>query len=199
MKVFLFLYPIEQYFTSTSNAHVLRRIRQRGLSVSYLNDIIHERYRKEKYQVVWMLFGNLTDIRIPDRSSLSHYIHTQDGDIFVSSGVAYEGTAGHQPNPEFVLSQLPSKITHLVLGGFHQWDCVDKMGRFAYELRIPVIVDEDTTDHFLLAMSRFGKIPLLRPLHAAVDNVMKKNGLATREMIVQQRSEKPWFAQPTVR
>lgn len=199
MKVFLFLYPIEQYFSNSSNQHVLRRIRERRLSVRYLNDIIQERYRKKGYQVAWMFFGGLADTHVPDTSLLSHYVDTKDGDIFVSSGVAYEGKEGHRPNPQFVFSQLPQKITHLVLGGFHQWDCVDKVGRFVHERGIPVVVDEDTTDHFLIAMSRFGEIPLVRPLHCAVDTVMKKTPPEMREMIVQQRSEKPWFAQPTVR
>ena len=179
----------------------IRKIRDRGLKPSHLNDIIHARYRKEGYQVTWALFGSVTDARVPDMSSLSRRIDRRDGDTFVSSGIAFEHvTTKRRPDPHFILSQLPRRITHLVIGGFHQWDCVDKMGECAYECGIPVIVDDDTTHLFFSTTALFGEIPLVRPLHSAVDNLIRNTSSSgMKEAIVVERAGKPWFAQPTVR
>ena len=49
------------------------------------------------------------------------------------------------PDNSFILNQIPFE-SHLVVSGFHVWDCVDKFARYAYEKGLNVLVDEDLTE-----------------------------------------------------
>ena len=94
------------------------------------------------------------------------------------------------PNPNFILNQLPPH-ERLVLGGFHHWDCVDKVARESYKRGIDTFVDEDTTNHFFGRVS-FGSIPLIRK-----DWTLKELGIPDKlyEYAVEERSDKPWLVQ----
>jgi hypothetical protein len=202
MKVFLFLYPIEECFTHGSIAQALVRFRKRRLDPDYINEIIRARYREKGYRITWLLFSDPCDVSVPDFSSLSLRMRTTDGDTFLPCGVDADRHYKERlyPDPNAILSQLPKGITSLVLGGFHQWDCVSKIGEAAHKHGMPVVVDEDTTDHFFLSMLARGTIPIVRPLHCAVDDVLQEaTSQAMREIICEQRKDKPWFSQPSTR
>ena len=128
-----------------------------------------------------------------DLSIASRYIRRQEGDRIIASGISFKTHTEkfEYPDPEFVLKQIPS-LGILVVGGFHQWDCVDKLAEHAFRKGIPTFVDEDTTETFFERTSNLGDIPLIREEITFEDLGLKdlKIGLF-RKM----REDKPWFIQ----
>lgn len=156
MKVFLFMYPINQFFDEVP----------RDLSFSFdstygclkhddlykIEEMINARYRQQGYEIVWVFYGVHGQKHLPDVSDLSRHINVQDGDLLVSSG-SYKG----EPNFEFILGQIPDGIEELVVGGFHWLSCVAFMADYAIEAEgLNCTIDEDTTQAY------FAKLALMR-------------------------------------
>lgn len=196
MKVFLFLYPINYYFDSCL-VDYLKPFENANNNFRRINDIIDARYRQRGYKVFWLMFSKENNPQEPDLSTISSYIRIDEKDSIIACGVSFDVHVKKKeyPDPEFVFNQIPG-ITELVVGGFHQWDCVDKIAEYAcfgyppFEKDIPVIVDEDTTDYFFSRTSSCGDIPLIRKKITSED--LGLNGLEIglhRKM----REGKPWF------
>ncbi len=143
MKQFLFLYPISEYFNreiadTAADLHIIQR----------LNEIIDTRYRQSGYRVNWLLFSAVHNASIPNLSLLDRRILMRESDKIFPAGVSREQ---HRhciyPPCGNILSQL-KPVSELVIGGFHQIDCVDKIARAAHHDGVTVTVDEDTTDQF---------------------------------------------------
>lgn len=190
MKIFLFLFPIEIYVEVSMTYSTL--FSQKGLSVNRLNQIIDARYRQNGYEIYWVLFPQLNEPAKPNWSILSKHIRVAQNDKVVVASV-------NSALPEVVLSQLPAEIEKLVVGGFHQWDCVNRVAEAAYRGGIDTFVDEDTTELFFVHSSAVGEIPLLRP-NPSLSGFMK-NGLVAAEFkwllgfARDERKNKPWFTQ----
>jgi len=93
------------------------------------------------------------------------------------------------PNQDYILNQF-GKVKILRVGGFHMWDCVEKLAKRAYERGIDVLVDEDLTEFF---------VSRLRDSDFAVDkyptyNPSKNNGWAL-ESFMKAREGRPWLWQ----
>ncbi len=204
MKIYLFLYPIREYFEEGIIGIAMRHFAEEGHSVKRLSDIISARYRARGYHVWWLLFSGSNKVPVmPDLRRLASHVTVDERDAFFSCGVTFADHVTHQkyPEPAFILDQLPKKIKHLVLGGFHQWDCVDKLACAAHQRGIAVMVDEDTTDHFFYRTSQLGEIPLNRPLDEHVAEFLRetRKELIT-DFVIESRQNKPWFSpvpQPT--
>jgi hypothetical protein len=157
-----------------------------------INDIIDARYRRRDYKIFWLMFSKEDSPQEPDLSIVSNYIKINEEDFILAAGVSFDTHINEKkyPEPEFIFSQIP-EITELIVGGFHQWDCVNKIAKHAYEKRIPVLVDEDTTELFFERTRLFGDIPLIRENTLPEDLGLEglKIGLY-RKM----REGKPWFA-----
>ncbi len=100
----------------------------------------------------------------------------------------YNSIGNKRPDLALIFKQIPEKITNLVLGGFHQWDCVDSLAEYAYAKKIPVVVDEDTTEVFFDRTIKYGPIPLIRKTPYQVED------RRYADTINLQRALSPWFS-----
>lgn len=157
MKKFLFLYPIREYTdreigNAAADAPVIRRF----------NEIIDVRYRRSGYQMNWLLFSAENDASLPDVSLLDPRILMRESDRIIPAGVSREQHRKFiYPSCGHILSHI-KPVSELVIGGFHQIDCVDKIARAAHRDGIAVMVDEDTTDQFFKTTRRQGLPPVVR-------------------------------------
>lgn len=199
MKIYLFLYPIRPYCEEGLSGIALRRIRERGDAVERLGEIIAARYRAKRYQVWWLCFSSPSLAILPDYSQLAPYLGWEEEDTFVACGVTFRDhvTFKEYPRCADILDQFPRRVTRLVLGGFHQGDCVTKLARAATKRGIRTMIDEDTTELFFCRTALHGPIPLVRPLQANVREVLARAPDALmRKLIREDRRNKPWLAKP---
>lgn len=150
-KVFLYLYPIEEY-TKMFLFHDDRLYdtwkAKRTLPI--LDECIQKRYREKGYQVVFALY--------PDRTVFGITPKEEDRIIFTditfdeASAVDSEGKIKRDfvpkyPNEQLLLNQL-GNVDELVIGGYHFSDCVKRVGAAALAMGIDTMVDIDLTDLF---------------------------------------------------
>src|SRR3989338_10455034 len=127
MRRFLFLYPIREYVDrEVTDAHDDLSALER------LNEIIDARYRQFGYQINWLLFSVGGRPNIPDLSLLDPRIKIHETDRIISAGLSRERHRKYiYPSCKKILVQL-NPASELVVGGFHQTDCVDKIARAAH-------------------------------------------------------------------
>lgn len=192
MKVYLFLYPISPFFENEiSNSY---RFRNGEYDARRLNDIIHARYRKKEYRIVWLLFGQENAPSKPDKDLLTSWITIEPEDTIISAGLSFkEHTEKRKyPNPESIFGQIPN-ITDIILGGFHQWGCVSKLVNYAHNLELPVKVDEETTEMFFSLTNLFGPLPLIRNFPLTLKEIFDDGN--DPEDAINAREKMPWFMQ----
>ena len=195
VKVFLFLYPTSRYIDD----FVKDAFGTRGLPMNLdrLNQIIDIRYRQQDYKVIWVTEGKKPDYSQPDPELISDLIDIRKEDQVVSCGSDFVGFIhGYDPTPQ-IFAHLPPTTTNLVVGGYHQWDCVDHMAEFSYYKGILTWVDEDTTERYFSQMGLSFEIPdtRVRTLDG-IDMTKERLNLDEyrfRKMVLEPRSEKPWF------
>lgn len=150
-KVFLYLYPIEE-FTKMFLFYDDNLCEELGVEkpLSILNDTINKRYREKGYQIVYALYPD-KEIYGIEKKDEDIIIHT---DILFSEVSAYDENGNKKinfipkyPNERLLLEQLGS-IDDLVVGGYHAMDCVKKVAEVALDLGIDTLVDLDMTDLF---------------------------------------------------
>ncbi len=192
MKAFLFLYPVNEYFEICLQ-QCQRDFTKNHYNHERINDIIDARYRQKGYAIHWLLFSAAGDSKKPDLSTISNCIKTSKKDIFLTAGVSFEEHAKGKkyPDPAFILAQIPN-LTELALGGFHQWDCVDRLAEYAHQNNMPTFVDEDTTELFFVRTSLCGPIPLVRETLTLEDLGINKQMM---KFAKEARKNKPWFIQ----
>ena len=193
-KVLLFLYPIKAYLD-----HLLRDnqgwMTRTGSSVTNMNFLIDGRYRQQGYAIYWLLFGREDDVRMPDRAELkADVIDVRAEDSLISCGIAYAEHRKHRiyPDSGYIFGQLPENMERLVLGGYHNGDCVDRLAAAWYG-KIPELrVDEDITDDFFPRTYFGGKIPLVRPRPLTLRDIEVEDRY-TIDMMTAYRKERPWL------
>jgi len=150
-KVFLYLYPIEEY-TKMFLFHDDSLYDEWGVErpMPILNDTINKRYRKKGYQVVYALYPD-KELYVLEKKDEDMIIYT---DILFSESSAYDENGKEKtnfvpkyPNERLLLQQLGS-IDELVVGGYHAMDCVKRVAEVALDLGIDTLVDLDMTDLF---------------------------------------------------
>ncbi|MEX0621554.1 MAG: hypothetical protein WD187_00970 [Candidatus Woykebacteria bacterium] len=194
MKVYLFLYPIREYVETSLEG---RYLKERGRDPRRLNKIIDYRYRRGGFQVTWLFFSAHTGSKTPDLTRTSELIEVAPSDLVIGYGVSFAEHCEFRlyPRLKFVFDQLPTPIDELVLGGFHQQDCVDKVARYAHWRRkIQAWVDEDTTDFFFATTSINGPIPLNRR-GPDIYSELIKHGEEWVQAVREVRKDKPWLDQ----
>lgn len=150
-KVFLYLYPIEEYtkvFLLNDNELYEEWNIKRPLPI--LNEAIQKRYRENGYQIVFVLYPDKkiygVDLKKDDK-----IIYT---DILFSENSATDehnkekkGFIPKYPSERMIIDQL-GNIDNLVVGGYHFSDCVKRVAEWALNSGIDTLVDLDLTDLF---------------------------------------------------
>jgi len=201
MRKFLFLYPTREYIDreiagTPDDLSVLKR----------LNAIIDARYRQTGYQVFWLLFGTESEPSTPDASLVDSRINIHETDRIITAGLSREKHRKYiYPSCKRILAQL-NPISKLVIGGFHQSDCVDKIARAAHRDGLDVIVDEDTTDQFFRTTRLQYAPPIMRTREEYASGFLtlleSMSSLFSSEMVDRaiqehraERNLKPWLVQ----
>lgn len=186
-RQYIFLYPTREYFESMLK--FCKTFYIEGHSADKLNDIINSRYRSRGYGINWLLFSDEDDPEKPDTKGLSSYIKVGKDDGILNAGVSFGKHVSEElyADNDFILDQLPAH-KELVIGGFHQADCVDKLAACSYLRGVKTFVDEDTTEMFFWRET-FRGIPLTREKWRLGDLVSEE----LYDDIRESRKEKPWL------
>ena len=149
-KVFLYLYPIEEYAKTfyLGNEYYDENKVRRPFDV--LNETIQKRYRDNGFQVVFALY--------PDKEIYG--ILPQQGDRIIYTDIPFKKASGYNvdgsekyddeiiyPNEQILINQL-GDVTEIVVGGYHAQDCVKRVAEVALANGINTLVDLDMTDLF---------------------------------------------------
>lgn len=134
-KIFLFLYPIKEYFnplTKDNNSLVI------------LNETIKKRYKGKGYKIICIQYPD-KEIYGIDKKIINNVIYT---DISFKEHVTKTKDGNYKyPNEKLILKELINS-SEIIIGGFHYEDCVKRVGEQALELGLNCIVDIDLTDLF---------------------------------------------------
>lgn len=150
-KVFLYLYPIEEYtkmFLFSDDKLYDEWNVKRPLPI--LNECIQKRYRDKGYQVVFALYPdkNIFGV-IPKENDKVIYtdILFSENSAIDEHGKAKKNFIPKYSNEQLLIEQL-GDVEHLVIGGYHYSDCVKRVGEIALNMGIDTLVDLDLTDLF---------------------------------------------------
>ena len=186
-KSFVFLYPQPEIFNwelRYKNNEFKRRYE------IALNHCIDERYRKKDFTIYYALL---------DDGMISEVIHRRRNDRIICVGMDSSthrtevNGAYPYPNQDFILNQLmPTDL--LRVGGFHAFDCCNRLGARAYERGIDVLVDEDLTQFFSLVFQHkdfkcdvYPSVNHRKELAPHSDRLWKH--------FISRRENKPWYIQ----
>lgn len=133
-SVFLFCYPVWQYFEAYIEQWDATDASQVRNSCYHMFDMIDARYRQKGYKVFWMTFGKDEDRDEPDKSHLWPHLQIKKDDALISGGISAWDMFGEEEyaDPEYVCGRLGT-LKRLVVGGFHAYDCVERVAQFAYQ------------------------------------------------------------------
>ncbi len=167
-KVFLYLYPIEEYtkmFLFTDDKLYDDWNIKRPLPV--LNECIQKRYRDKGYQVVFALYPDKEIFGIipkkEDRVIYTDILFSENSAVDVNGNTKKDFIPKY-PNEQLLIKQL-GDIDKLVIGGYHL-DCIKKVGKAAINTGIETLVDLDLTDLFFSSyrQENYFKIEEYNPL-----------------------------------
>lgn len=150
-KVFLYLYPIEEYFRMFL-FHSDEAYDEFGVKkpLPILNETITKRYREQGYEVMFALYPDkeLFGIDLYDNDKIIYTdIRFKDASGYDSTGKEKNKKDIKYPCEYFLLEQV-GKCNELRIGGFHYSDCVKRVAETAMNEGINVLVDLDLTDLF---------------------------------------------------
>ena len=199
MKSLLVLYPIQPY----ADALVSKK-ESPEIKIKYAQ--IYQRLMFKRYpdfQLIWMMFSEPQLPEKPDTSQLWQGISIKKDDIVRACGISFNEHCEKKlyPNPETILDACPQPIEKLVIGGFHFWDCVEKVAKCAHGQGINVLVDDDLTEFFFLKVrNRRGipspsRIPSLQEKSLEKDRkkYIKSGGPRQLERVREARRKNPWL------
>ncbi len=131
-KIFILLFPQIEYLDNQNN------------DANSFNECIKERYIKKGYEfvVVKYKYSNLGFINlIPNRCI--------DADVTFEESNPYTSANFRYANFNLIANKLNLKdAKHIVVGGFHCYDCVEKFSKEIYKLNNNVLIDSDLTEQF---------------------------------------------------
>lgn len=190
MSEFVFLYPIQPYIDDVLGDKDTRPDFKFQLCPR-LNEIVNRRYRNRDYDVSWVMFGCSGDETTPDMSTKAQEIDIYPNDKIISAGISFVRHRDEKVYPDnaYLLEQIanPKK---LVIGGFHQWDCVNRLAESAYLGGLDVFVDENTTDVYFLSGYGYRKIPLVKDIPYTIPG---KSLGGLDDIARENRKDMPWF------
>jgi len=199
MKSVLVLYPIQPYvnelmFPVFSEIDIkYAKIYQRLISKRYSG-----------FQLIWIMFSEPQSSNKPDMSQLWQGISIKKDDIVWSCGISFDKHCKKQlyPDSKTILDACPQPIEELVIGGFHFWDCVERVAKYAYEHGINVSVDDDLTEFFFYKVKNCKGIPSSSCIPLLREKSIKKDrkrfiegGHNLLEHVREVRRRNPWLLQ----
>lgn len=149
-KVFLYLYPIEEYNRVFLHSDEFYNQMNRDKPFSILDECIQKRYREHGYQIVYVLYS--------DKEMFG--VSLVPGDKKIYTDISFEEASGYNkdgskkskddikyPNEQYLIEQL-GNVVEIVIGGFHFGDCVKRVAEYCYQSGIDTLVDLEMTDLF---------------------------------------------------
>lgn len=149
-KIFLYLYPIQEYTKIFLFSDDYYENEQRENPLDVLNECINERYRKHEYEIVYAIY--------PDKEIFG--IKTMPNDKIIYTDITFKEASGYNedgskkddsdikyPSEQYLINQL-GIVDKIVIGGFHFSDCVKRVAECCLENGIDTLVDLDLTDLF---------------------------------------------------
>ncbi|MFH1423849.1 MAG: hypothetical protein ABIG29_02770 [Candidatus Nealsonbacteria bacterium] len=201
MKTLLVLYPIEPYINALIRGRELPEIKIKYAQIyQYL---ISKRY--PDFKLIWMMFSEAQSPKKPDMSQLWRGISIKKDDIVGACGISFDEHCKKKlyPDPETIIDACPRPVEKLFIGGFHFWDCVEKVAKCAHEQGIDVSVDDDLTEFFfwkvrdLRGIPSPSRIPLSREKSIENDRreYVRSGGPDQLERVREARRGNPWLVQ----
>jgi len=197
MKTLLILYPIEPITRVLIGWPEMKE--EKIETVRLYQKLMQERYKD--FQRVYVFFSEPGNRRKPDLSQVSEGFSMNGQDIIGACGVAFENHCKNRvyPKGKDILKLCPEPIDELVVAGFHFWDCVNRVARYAWRKGVNVSVDEDLTEFFFFdARDRQGRPCLNIPIskEASVERrreQLRRAGPGYLEGARKARRNKPWM------
>ncbi len=150
-KIFLYLYPIEEYQSVIFRKEDFYR-EDLGVNppIQVLEECIQKRYRDKEYEIVFATY--------PDREIVGLKVKPEDKVILTdvmfdeASGYRTDGTMKLNkeiklPNPKFLFDQI-GVMDEIVVSGFHSGSCVEEVAEYAYKSGVDTLVDLELTERF---------------------------------------------------
>jgi hypothetical protein len=196
-SIYLFLYP----YSCFARASIGYQQALESDKLMRLGDIIQARYRSRGCGIVWARFRDdepvrswrLLDGKYEQQLTIAPFIPTFPSDGVVRTDISFADLCASEPpryaSTELLLGALPPHRT-LVVGGFHQHDCVDKIAAASHQGGVKTFVDEDTTE-FFFSRSMGETIPLIREKWSLQELGLDDRGGNN----VRFREHRPWFTQ----
>lgn len=149
-KIFLYLYPIEEYqinFLHSDKDYDIRKVERPFIA---LNECIEKRYREKGYEVIIAIYPNkeVYGIKMKQTDKIIYTDVTfEEASAYKEDGSEKEVEEIKYPDEEYLASQI-GEIDEIIVGGFHYSDCVKKVAEHFYKKGINVLVDLELTDLF---------------------------------------------------
>lgn len=201
MKTLLVLYPIYPYAYALIGPQEPYEIKKKYGHI--YQRLMNKRY--PDFQRVWVMFSNEDFLEKPDMSMLWEGINIGKNDIVTACGVTFNDHTAkgiYPANPEIIINACPQPIERLVVGGFHFWDCVETVAKYAYEKGIRVMVDDDLTDFFFWKVKNNKGVPSSSCIPSSfADSIkmeqkkLRKYGFQRAADIRKARENKPWLVE----
>jgi hypothetical protein len=202
VKTLLILYPIQPYADSLTfkKKGGLPEANERYAEI--YQELVRKRY--PDFQMVYVMFSVPGDLDQPDMSQLWKGFSVNEKDIIGACGVTFKDHCGKHiyPKTSKILGLCPCSTEELVVGGFHLWDCVDKVAKYAHEQDFNVVVDEDLTELFFFSVRGPAGIPMSR-IPVSREESLRQMRRQLREVgrdfllenALKERKMRPWMAQ----
>ncbi len=199
MKTVLILYPIQPYVDSEMIGTESSQIKTKYAQI--YQDLIRQRY--PGFQAVYLLFSAAADPQRPDLSQLWPGFSINEGEVVGACGLSFQDQCQSRqyPDPQRVIDLCSKPVEKLVIGGFHLWDCVDKVASYAHEQGIDVSVDEDLTQLFFSLTRDNRGLPVFK-IPVALEESLKQvrerlanEGDSGLEHFRAARKARPWLVQ----
>lgn len=198
MKLVLILFPIQPYIDHP--IYPARSPAEKGEYAIVYQQLIAKRY--PDFQRVWVMFSEPESLEKPDLSQLWPGIEIKKNDIVIPAGITFEHHCQKKiyPDPATILAACPEPIKKLIIGGFHFYDCVEKLAEFSYRKGIDVLADDDLSEYFFYVSRGDGIFPLISnfpdTLKESLLRLKPNNHFSARfAEIVRPRENKPWLIQ----
>lgn len=147
-KVFLFLYPIEEYQRMFMHSDKYYAIRDLENPIIVLNECIERRYKDNGYEVI---VANYPDKEI-------YGISKSNIDKIINTDVSFKDASGYRedgsektleevkyPSEQYLLEQI-GDADEIIIGGFHLGDCVNRVAEHFHKNNINTMIDIELTD-----------------------------------------------------